>query len=85
MRTMQGRQTKTTAKMTVAEVIITAHSVVSPQVRSAQLGGEGGQEDVPHFGLHHAQDQGQSHAGNPDKLTPDGPWTHHPVPEDYRI
>lgn len=38
MLMMQERQTKTTAKMTVAEVIITAHSVVSPQVRSAQFG-----------------------------------------------
>lgn len=48
MLLMQVRQTKTAAKMMVAEVIISAHRVVSPQVRPAQSGRMGAMR-ICHF------------------------------------
>lgn len=38
MLLMQERQTNTAVKMIVAELIVTVHRTVSPQVRSAQSG-----------------------------------------------
>lgn len=58
---MQKRQTKTSAKMTVAEVIITAHRAVSPQVSLAQLG----EEDVPHYGRTPRQTHTRQHVDSP--------------------